>query len=146
MYEIQAKGLRAKRKMWKIRGLGIDPSCFIHPLSMEMLRGPLKMNENQDLSTTEGTTALRPGCERIQPPLLRVLLHPSMLHTHTLTHEVLKWLSGSEPEARRARKSGRRRGKQTGNVEVSTAGVNVGYNGREVCKNKASVHILWSQI
>lgn len=71
MNKIQIEGLHAKRKMWKIRGLGIDPSCFIHPLSMETLRGPLKMNENQDLSTTEGATALRPGREGMQPPLLR---------------------------------------------------------------------------
>lgn len=31
-------------------------------------------------------------------------------------------------------------------MEVSTAGVNVGYSGREVCKNKALVHFMCSQI
>lgn len=41
--------------MWKLRGLGIDPSCFVRPPSMETLRGPLKMDENQDLSTARRT-------------------------------------------------------------------------------------------
>lgn len=37
-----------KRENVEKKRLGIDPSCSVHPVSVETLRGPLKMNENHD--------------------------------------------------------------------------------------------------
>lgn len=88
--------LERKKKKW---GLWISPSCFIHSLCMETTRGPLKMNEIQDLNTIKCTTAVWLSRKELRSTCgFTGVFSIHLWHKHTHTHTHWNSLTQAKPQ------------------------------------------------